>query len=95
MRAWLGPEIGNGEFAVEVRANVVHDADWEENVHPELEGLLSVCSRVLGSIWLECRWSASGIIGVVALGFKARGAVGILSTYLEHFEVRAPHGCGI
>ena len=35
--AWLGPEIGNGEFAVEVRAEVVHDADWEENVHPELK----------------------------------------------------------
>jgi len=28
-------------------------------------------------------------------GLKARGAVGILSTYLEHFEVGTTHRCGI
>jgi hypothetical protein len=39
--AWLGPEIGDREFAVEIRAEVVHDADWEENVHSELVGLVS------------------------------------------------------
>lgn len=32
----LGPEIRYREFAVEVRAKVVHDADGEENVHAEL-----------------------------------------------------------
>ena len=39
--AWLGPEIGDREFAVEICAEVVHDADWEENVHSELVSLVS------------------------------------------------------
>ncbi|KAL6153688.1 hypothetical protein ACJQWK_01858 [Exserohilum turcicum] len=35
--AGLGPEIRDGEFAVEVRAEVVHDADREEDIHPKLQ----------------------------------------------------------
>lgn len=31
-----GPEIGDGEAVLEVRAEVVHPADWEGKVHPEL-----------------------------------------------------------
>jgi len=32
----LRPEVGHGEARVEIRAEVVHDADWEHNVHAEL-----------------------------------------------------------
>jgi hypothetical protein len=35
--ARLRPELGDCEFAVEVRAEVVHYADGEENVHAELK----------------------------------------------------------
>lgn len=33
----LGPEVGNGEFAVEIRAEVVHYADGEQDIHAKLE----------------------------------------------------------
>lgn len=37
--SFFRPEVGHVEFAVEVRAEVVHDADGEENVHAELQWL--------------------------------------------------------
>lgn len=36
----LGPEVGHRESAIQVRAEVVHDADGEENVHAELDALV-------------------------------------------------------
>jgi hypothetical protein len=33
---WLGPKLGDREFAVQVRAEIVHDGDGEENIHSEL-----------------------------------------------------------
>jgi hypothetical protein len=33
-RFW--PKVRDREFAIEIRTEVVHYADWEENVHAEL-----------------------------------------------------------
>lgn len=51
----LGPEVRDREFAVQVCAEVVHDADGEENVHAKLSrGLVEVARgklRVEGSAY--------------------------------------------
>jgi hypothetical protein len=66
----LGPEVGHTEAAVEVGAKVVHDPDWEHQVHAEL-----------GTAWQSQRLHAQG----------TDGAGRSTKTYLEHFEVEAPH----
>ena len=33
----LRPEARNGETVVEVRAEIIHDADWEHDIHAELD----------------------------------------------------------
>ena len=61
----LRPEVGHRESAVQVRAEVVHDADGEENVHAELEALVvgaeeswewrTLATSRLGPPMLVCR----------------------------------------
>jgi len=36
-RFW--PEVWDCKFAVEVRSEVIHDSDWEEDVHAKLMGV--------------------------------------------------------
>lgn len=48
--AGLGPEVGYGEARVQVGAEVVHDADWEHDVHAELDEM-----SVLRTVWCWSR----------------------------------------
>jgi hypothetical protein len=81
--AWLGPELRDCEFAVEVRAEVVHYADGEENVHSELRQ-----SLVRGN---ECEKDAMGERCRVAQVLWKNGERCEDCTHLEDFEIGARH----
>lgn len=38
---FLWPEVGDVEFSIEVRTEVIHYTDWEEDIHAELVRMLA------------------------------------------------------
>lgn len=57
----LGPEVGDSEARVQVGSEVVHDADWEHDVHAELEDCQSwIGPRGLWLWWLTLNTSRLG-----------------------------------
>lgn len=39
-----GPEAGDAEAVIEIRAEVIHPSDGEDDVHAELDGIRLCCS---------------------------------------------------
>lgn len=87
----LGPEAGDGEAVVEVRSEIIHDANREHDICAELmrRVVVNICSGEAGGEAIQTRALNQAIEAFRRIFGNCK--IGAEGAYLEHFEIETTH----